>query len=463
MDQQTPTTGSKYRYIRDIADGGMGTVQLAAREEGTFRRVYAIKRLKKEHQDDPRIRAMFLEEARLAGMLHHPNVVSVVDLGEDESGPYLVMDYVQGVALSELINDARRRGELIPAQICMRIIKQVAEGLDAAHELVGRDGQKLELVHRDVSPQNVLLGYDGVARLSDFGIAKALGRTDKTNTGILKGKFGYFSPEQLRFHDPTRRSDIFSLGVVLFELLSANRLYGGDNAQRSARRILEEPAPDIDDVRSDVHPTVVKLMIEMLAKDPERRPTTAQEVALHLDAALLEVASKEGPMSIARYLDGRFSDERERQALELEAITGRMSLVPISSHPRRSHRRALVIATVGLIVASLAGVWTMMNGTDANPKEPTTLAEAPAVAGTPTSPTPVVVTTQEVPRATEQKTDASEDEKILADAKTVRQPARARKATRKPKARSTPKPAPTKRPAKRTGVSAEDAMMGWNE
>lgn len=442
----------------------MGTVQLAAREEGTFRRVYAIKRLKKEHQDDPRIRAMFLEEARLAGMLHHPNVVSVVDLGEDEVGPYLVMDYVQGVALSELINDTRRRGELIPAQICMRIIKQVAEGLDAAHELVGRDGRKLELVHRDVSPQNVLLGYDGVARLSDFGIAKALGRADKTNTGILKGKFGYFSPEQLRFHDPTRRSDIFSLGVVLFELLSASRLYGGDNAQQSARRILEEPAPDIDDVRSDVHPTVVKLMIEMLAKDPERRPATAQEVALHLDAALLEVASNEGPMSIAQYLDGRFSEERERQALELEAITGRMSLVPMSGRPKPLRRRALILAAVGLIAISMVGAWTMFDDQSATTPESAAVqvAEAPPAAESVAPSKPVADLAQVTPSTTEAlPTEASEAEPVVDDPEPVRP--RSNRAKRKPKERLRTKSAPVKSAPRRKGASAEDAMMGWNE
>lgn len=359
MGADTNGTGSKYRFIREIADGGMGSVSLAAREDGRFRRVYAVKRLKPAYREDERVRSMFLEEARIAGLLHHANIVGVVDVGEDEDGPYLVMEYVQGVSLAELIARAKDRGELIPVQVCAHIVKEVAQGLHASHELVGTQGQKLELVHRDVSPQNILVGYDGTARLTDFGIAKAIGRTDKTNTGMLKGKHGYFSPEQLQFEDPTRQSDIFSLGVVFYEALSCERLYNEDEPAKSARRILKEPPPDIDDVRNDVHPGVLELMIRMLAKDPTKRPSVADEVADRLGGVLVDLASTEGLISVSKYVSDRFQDKQRQQMVEIEELTGELELNPLSSRPRRPSpvRLGLYATLVAVLLVTGAVQW----------------------------------------------------------------------------------------------------------
>jgi eukaryotic-like serine/threonine-protein kinase len=165
---------SNYRSLCVLATGGMGRVDLAMRQEGAFRRLYAVKRLKESYREEEDFLRMFLDEARIAGFLRHPNVVSVLDLGRDADGPYLVMDYVEGVSLNSLI--ARVRSSPIPTQVALSIAQQIAEGLHAAHELTSPEGDSLHLVHRDVSPQNVLVGYDGVARITDFGIAKAMGR-----------------------------------------------------------------------------------------------------------------------------------------------------------------------------------------------------------------------------------------------------------------------------------------------
>ena len=218
----------------------MATVDLAVRREGTFLRLHAVKRLHSHLLDDADVRAMFLEEARIAGLLRHPNVVSVTDVGEDAAGPFLVMDYVEGVSVAALIEHTRAQAELVPLDVALRIAIDVARGLHAAHELTAPDGRPLSLVHRDVSPQNVLLGFDGVARVTDFGIAKAMGRSARTSTGILKGKLGYMAPEQLRFSGQDRRSDLFAFGVVLYELLTARRLYPGQRGEETARRILED-------------------------------------------------------------------------------------------------------------------------------------------------------------------------------------------------------------------------------
>jgi len=191
--------------------------------------------------DDPSVRRMFLEEGRIAGLVRHPHVVSVVDVGEDDAGPYLVMDFVEGVSLAEVVARTAARRQLVPMPIALRIATQVAEGLHAVHETAGPDGQPLQLIHRDISPQNVLIGFDGTARVSDFGIAKALGRATRTTTGVLKGKLGYLAPERLRFEEPDRRADLFSFGVVLFELLAGRRLYDSPDDVEGPRRGIVGP------------------------------------------------------------------------------------------------------------------------------------------------------------------------------------------------------------------------------
>lgn len=324
---KTPASG-RYRFVRDLAEGGMGKVEIAVREEARFRRVYAVKRLRAELSNDPDIRAMFLEEARIAGLLSHPNLVGVIDTGEDERGPFLVMDFVEGVPLSSVISTFAARGEVLPVQLCVNVARQVAEGLHAAHELRDLDGKPLDLIHRDVSPQNIILGFDGVARLTDFGIAKAIGRAHRTSTGILKGKAGYFSPEQLQFEEPDRRSDIFCLGIVLFELLSGKRLYGGDSPMTAAKRILREPPPDIHEVRQDVHPMLVKLLFEMLAKDREHRPADALAVERQLERILSEIVIEEDPIRVADFVNEHFSELRDVQREEIRALS---ALTPVDA------------------------------------------------------------------------------------------------------------------------------------
>ncbi|HMR78999.1 MAG TPA: serine/threonine-protein kinase, partial [Polyangiaceae bacterium] len=187
-------TGS-YQTLCALASGGMGRVDLAVRKEGSFERLFAVKRLKAEFATDPEVRGMFLDEARIAGLVRHPNVVSVMDIGEDESGPFLVMQYVEGITVAALISE--KSAQPIPMEVALKIVIHAAEGLHAAHELRGADGTPLQLVHRDVSPQNIMVGFDGVSLVTDFGIAKAMGRTSRTSTGVLKGKLGYLAPEQL--------------------------------------------------------------------------------------------------------------------------------------------------------------------------------------------------------------------------------------------------------------------------
>jgi serine/threonine-protein kinase len=299
---------------------------------------------------------MFLDEARLAGSVRHPNVASVLDVGEDAQGPYLIMDYVDGLPVARLVAAAGADAEPLPVQLCARIVLEAARGLHAAHEARAPDGRPLALVHRDVSPQNILVAFDGSVRVTDFGIAKAYGNTVRTSTGVLKGNLGYLSPEQLRFEEPDRRSDLFSLGVVLYELLAGRRLYAGKDGLEGARRILNEPPPDVANLRRDVPAALVELHFELMAKDRRHRPATAHDAVSRLEAILAGLIEAEGPLDLGEHMRRRFGGEQRERADALEAEV-RRALAALEAagagagagtrRPRR-RGRAIVAAAVAL-------------------------------------------------------------------------------------------------------------------
>lgn len=349
-------TKSTYVRVCELAKGGMGTVELAVRREGTFRRLYAIKRLRESYREDPEFRAMFLDEARIAGFIRHPHVVSVLDVGEDDAGPFLVLDYVDGISAGDLVKRVSQRGLMMPMSVALRIAIDSAEGLHAAHELRDPEtNERLNLVHRDVSPQNILLGFDGSARVTDFGVAKALGRLTRTSTGVLKGKIGYMAPEVLRFEEPDLRSDLFSLGVVLVELLIAKRLYRNKDGMDGARRVLNEPPPDLGELRDDAPAELVELMFQLLAKSREHRPKSAREVARRLESVLADVHAEGTPaVELSDYIDELFADRREESAERV-----RMAHAVADARPEKAPTRKLglgVFAAVVLLCVIVLGV-----------------------------------------------------------------------------------------------------------
>jgi eukaryotic-like serine/threonine-protein kinase len=382
-------TAHSYSVVHPIAAGGMGRVDLVARREGRFFRLFAQKRLRADLVDDADVRRMFLDEARIAGLVRHPNVVSVVDVGEDTAGPFLVMDFVEGVPLSLLMERAAASGERLPLEVCFRIAIQVADGLHAVHELRGPDREFLHLVHRDISPQNILLGFDGIARVTDFGIARALGRASKTATGVLKGKLGYMAPEQLRFEEPDRRADLFAFGVVLFEMLSGDRLYKSVHDMDGPRRILNEPPPDLADHRDDAEPEHVELLFELLAKDRAHRPSDARAVARRIEGMLASVLANRECTDTAAYLERLFSAERETMQRQIAAIDASLhsvagqvdgsaaTAVPAAGRSRGARlarRAALVVAVAVAVVSGARAAWR----------------PAPAVSGPPASSAPSI-------------------------------------------------------------------------
>ncbi len=337
---------SSYVPLFELAKGGLGRVEVVMRHDGSYERLYVKKR---PHARDAQTRATFLDEARLAGLLRHPNVVGVLDVGEDDEGPYLVMDFVEGVHVGELIRGLE--GEPIPLGIALDVVRQAAEGLHAVHELQSLDGTPLGVVHRDVSPQNLLIGFDGVVRLTDFGIALADRRHgDATSIGVVKGKVGYTAPEQIEGGALDRRTDLFALGVVLVELLTGERLYRGTTNAEVARRIFEDDPPDLGSLRRDAPPELVELVFDLLAKTKESRPASAREVAQRLRAMKDELDEDEQLEELmAELFDdrraalrSRVREARDRRLNDVLRQRARSSL-------RRRIARAAALGALGLL------------------------------------------------------------------------------------------------------------------
>jgi len=386
-------TRDRYQRIDVLARGGMGTVELVARRDGRFRRLYARKRLLPVHREDADLRSMFLDEARVAGLLRHPNVVSVLDVGEDDEGPYLVMDLVEGVALSKLAASVAERGPL-PVAVCLDLARQVAEGLAAAHALRSPQGEPLGLIHRDLSPSNVLVGFDGLARITDFGIAKASGQSVRTSTGVLKGKPAYMAPEQLRFEEIDQRADLFTFGVLLYELLAGDRLYGGGGADLPAvaRRVLHEPPPDLTEARPEVPDALTELLFELLAKQPDDRPADAVEVVERLRLLEEDVRFDGDAPTVAQVLERRFGEARRVQRERFDAALSQPPPTPTLAEPepelelepetRPLARSRWVLAGAGLVALlglAVAGTWALGDGPEPAPdRAPPPLSRAPA-------------------------------------------------------------------------------------
>ncbi|HEY1692949.1 MAG TPA: serine/threonine-protein kinase [Polyangiaceae bacterium] len=285
--KSTPRTVGRYVVYGEIASGGMATVHFGRLTGAAgFARSVAIKRLHAHYARDPEFVKMFLDEARLAARINHPNVVSTLDVVAVDDDLFLVMDYVRGASLSQLARTVRHANERIPPLVATGIVTGVLHGLDAAHEAKDEAGARLDIVHRDVSPQNILVGTDGVARLLDFGVAKAAGRLQTTRDGQLKGKLAYMAPEQIRGTAVTRRTDVYAAAVVLWEALTGERLFKGENEANVMARVLNEVVPPPSSVVPSLPRALDPIVLRALQREPGERYATAREMAHDLAAAV---------------------------------------------------------------------------------------------------------------------------------------------------------------------------------
>jgi len=289
----------RYALYGELAAGGMATVHLG-RLLGPvgFSRTVAIKRLHDQFAKDPEFVSMFLDEARLCARIRHPNVVPTLDVIAGDRQLLLVMEYVQGESLSRLFRAAVARGERVPLKIAVAILSGMLHGLHAAHEAKDERGQPLGIVHRDVSPQNVLVGADGVARVLDFGIAKAKGRLYTTQDGRVKGKLAYMAPEQLKSDPVDRKTDIFAASIVAWELLAGRRLFDGENEGAVVTKVLLDPIPlpsaslaglEGESTKAERSPNwdaLDAIIMRGLERDPAKRFDTARDMATQLEEAV---------------------------------------------------------------------------------------------------------------------------------------------------------------------------------
>ena len=281
-----PLVVGRYTIFGRIAAGGMASVHVArlGGERG-FARTLAVKRLHPQFALDPEFVAMFLDEARLAARIRHPNVVPTVDIVTGDGELFLVMEYVEGESLSVLLRESRHRGVRAPIDVVAGTLAQALQGLHAAHDARNDLGEPLDLVHRDVSPQNVLVGTDGVARVLDFGVAKALGKQHTTREGQLKGKLGYLAPEQVLGHPVTRQSDVFAASVVLWEALAGRRLFTAESEGRVLQTIVEGGTEPPSRYAPDVPEALDRVVMRGLSKEPADRFESALAMAEAIEQA----------------------------------------------------------------------------------------------------------------------------------------------------------------------------------
>jgi serine/threonine protein kinase len=315
----------RYELVGEIASGGMATVYLARLTGvGGFQRFVAMKRLHPHLANEKEFVEMFLDEARIAARIHHPNVVPILEVGASAVGYYLVMEYIEGDTLARLLARAATRGKRIPVPIALRIALDMLSGLHAAHELRDDTGDAVNLVHRDVSPQNVLVGVDGIARITDFGVARAASRLTATRVGQLKGKIAYMAPEQAAGEESLdRRADVFAAGIVVWEEIAAKRLFKAENEAATLSRVMTEPVPPLTDIVPGLSQELSKVVMRALERSPDKRFSTCAQFADALEAAATGRDRIATPRELAAYVTEVLGDEVSAQREAVRAWIAR--------------------------------------------------------------------------------------------------------------------------------------------
>ncbi len=413
----------RYFVLFEVGKGGMGTVDVAL-ERGTngVQRIVALKRLLPQAVDENRHREMFLREARLAALLTHPNVVHAFAFGED-SEPYLAMEFVEGESLARMIDALRETKRAIPASVAAFIVAEIAEGLHAVHELRDVDGALLHAVHRDLSPHNVMLSDEGQVKLLDFGIAKFEAPGAMTRTGEIKGKVAYMSPEQALGEPLDRRSDLYSLGAILFECLTGARMWGTGTDLDVMRKLALETAPSVESSSPGVPKELNDLCATLVARESSARPPTAADVAQKLRAFLRKNAPEmdRGAVALlmAEIFEVRAARRKQRLAAALEELdrsssgtiainnsetqrVDRLSGVPTLGYPaapatqeeearatrtqtrqrrRQRNNYGLVAAFTAVVVSGIFASWQVLRRDKAPELKNQTIVVAPEPAG----------------------------------------------------------------------------------
>jgi serine/threonine protein kinase len=309
-EEPLPARIDRYEPLKKLATGGMAEIFLAKQSglEG-FEKVVVLKRILTHLATDDEFVSMFLDEARIAAKLSHPNIVQIYDLGKADDTFYIAMEYVSGRNIQHLITKQQAAGGHLPVEHVCRIIGGVCDGLFYAHSRKDYDGKPLNIIHRDISPQNILISFAGGVKVVDFGIAKASTQLAQTRAGVLKGKYAYMSPEQVRGSKIDHRSDIFAVGLVMYEMLTGVRAFERDSSLKTLKAIVQDKPLNPREMNPEIPMEVVKILSKALEKNPDRRYKTAQEFQLAIEDWLEQSPKKSNNVRLSRFLYDLFDDE----------------------------------------------------------------------------------------------------------------------------------------------------------
>lgn len=415
-------TLGRYTLERKLATGGMAEIWVGHRAgPAGFKKDVVLKRILPHLAEDPKFVEMFLDEARLAAALSHPNIAQIFELGEADGDYFIAMEFVEGHDLQAILERAAEVGSRVPPSIAARIVADACTALDYAHNFRDREGRHARLVHRDVSPQNILVSRDGIVKLVDFGVAKAATSTHKTQTGAVKGKLSYMSPEQISGQSVDARSDIFSLGIVLYEAVTGRRPFGHESELLAITAILNEHPARPCEITGDLPTELEAIILQALEKSPADRFQSAAEMHAALERVLHGMGTLVTAREVSRFVDAIWepgapaapvgvappspafalthplhpsaptrpgSDAVERVPPPLH--TSESTAAPANAPVRRPSRVPLIIAvlfTLALIGAGASWLYRTFGPTDAPPGEPSSVGASPS-ASTPTSSPP---------------------------------------------------------------------------
>ncbi len=317
--KRQPIPFGKYLLLDRINIGGMAEVWRAKTfGAGGFERLVAIKRILPNIAEDEEFIAMFIDEAKITVQLNHANIAQIYELANIANSYFIAMEYISGKDMRAVFDRCRKRGEPAPIPLTCYLLARCCEGLDYAHRNKDRMGRDMNIVHRDVSPQNALISYDGEVKVIDFGIAKAAGKATKTQAGILKGKFGYMSPEQIRGLPLDRRSDVFAIGICLYEMLTGERLFVGDSDFSVLEKVRKVEVLPPSHFNRRIPDALEKIVMKALAKDVEDRYQYASELGDDLQRFLITTETVFGRKDLAAFMKATFAEEVEKEKMRLQ-------------------------------------------------------------------------------------------------------------------------------------------------
>jgi serine/threonine protein kinase len=304
----------EYKILKKIATGGMAEVFLAKRigMKG-FEKLLAIKRIHPQFSENEEFIAMFIDEAKLAAKLNHRNIIQIYDFGSQQGSYYIAMEYIFGKDLRSILKKSKERGENLPPAQCAYIITEAAKGLEYAHTLKDHFGKPLQIIHRDISPQNILISYEGEVMLADFGIAKAASKSTETRAGVLKGKILYMSPEQAWGKTIDRRSDLYSLGVVLYEMVTQRKIFDADSEFSMLEKVRNAVVEFPPNVFENIPKHFLQVIQKALEKNPDHRYQSAHEIRVDLENYLHTAQERLSEKAISNYLKRLFREEIEEE------------------------------------------------------------------------------------------------------------------------------------------------------